>query len=163
MSKSGWFSNKTQIAKLSLKSTAYWYTDFVGNGRSRELLSAISRAVKFTRINTVKTPLTAQNFSLEKVILSQPNVPFHWLTNKVTMHKPNYCTTLCLQDFSKPTACKHPNEIYLLLWSRRMARSGEDLSTVKIMQLTNLPNPSLLKGNFIIKLTLDDIFICLYI
>ena len=66
-------------------------------------------------LTPLKTPLTAQNFSLEKVILSQPNVLIS-LTDKQgynaqaeLLHHP------MLQDFSKPTACKHPNEIYLLL------------------------------------------------
>ena len=63
---------KLKSQNFPLKSTAYWYTDFVGNGRSRELLSAISRAVKFTRINTVKNTTYRTKFLVRKVILSQP-------------------------------------------------------------------------------------------
>ena len=85
-------------------------------------------------LTPLKTPLTSQNFSLEKVILSQPNVLIS-LTDKQGYNATSRiaATPYVARFFQKPTACQHPDEIYLLFRSWRVARGGEDLSTVKIM------------------------------
>ena len=79
-------------------------------------------------LTPLKTPLTAQNFSLEKVILSQPNVLISLTDKQGYNAQAELLHHRMLQDFfQKPTACQHPDEIYLLFRSWRVARGGEDL------------------------------------